>query len=192
MGRFASLVDTPKGRESFKAKYNISTWVTIEHCLLGEWYTMRPKGVLVILMIAFIEGGMQIPMGRVIRDFFISHRLCPTQCSLNLFRILGNVNVLNRNRGANFTHHDVNWVYNCQHSKDTGYYFKTRVLSMRLISYILESNNGLDQDFLIISSEWHDGLHCPTQDRKLGGVFICLSKLSLPLDSRALSRSPFF
>ena len=63
---------------------------------------------------------------------------------------------------------------------------------MRLISYIPESNKGLDQDFFIISGEWHDGLHCPTRDKKLGGVFIGLSRLSLPLDSRALSRSPFF
>ena len=50
---------------------------------------------MVIHMIAFIEGGMQILMGRVTRDFLIAHRLCPTQCSPNLFRILGSVDSLN-------------------------------------------------------------------------------------------------
>ena len=26
------------------------------------------------------------------------------------------------------------------------------------------------EDFLIISGEWHDGLHCPTQDGEPGGI----------------------
>ena len=101
--RFASLVYTPEGRESFKAKYNILARVTIEHCLLGEWHTIRPERDVVIPMIAFIKGRMQILMGKVTRDFFISHRLCSTQCSPNLFRILGKVDVLNRKMGVNLT-----------------------------------------------------------------------------------------
>ena len=72
-------------------------------------------------MIAFIEGRMQIPMGRVTRDFLIFYRLCPTQRSPNIFRILGNVDMLNRKMGVNLTHHDVNWVYSCQNSKDMRY-----------------------------------------------------------------------
>ena len=55
---FASLVDTPKGREAFKAKYNKPSEVIIEHYLLGDWHTTRPEGAMVIPMIAFIEGGM--------------------------------------------------------------------------------------------------------------------------------------
>ena len=121
MGRFASLVSTPKVREAFKTKYNIlaKVEIEIEHCHLGEWYTKRPPGAMVIPMIAFIEGGMQIPMGRVTRDFLIFYRLSPTQCSPNVFRILGGVDMLNRKMGVNHTYHDVNWVYSCQNSKDT-------------------------------------------------------------------------
>ena len=63
MGRFASLVDTPKGIESFKAWYNISPGVFIGHCLLGEWHALRSERDAVIPMISFIEGGMKIPMG---------------------------------------------------------------------------------------------------------------------------------
>ena len=73
--------------------------------------------------------------------------------------------------GVNLTHHNVNWVYNCQYLKDTRYYLKTRVSLVRLISCLPESNKSLDQDFLIASGEWNDGLHCPMRDRKLGGVF---------------------
>ena len=73
--------------------------------------------------------------------------------------------------GVNLSGHDVNWVYNCQHLKDNRYYLKTKVPSVKLISCLPESNKGLDQDFLIVSGEWHDGLHCPTWDGQLGGVF---------------------
>lgn len=104
----------------------------------------------------------------------------------NLFRILGSVDALNRKMVVNLTHHDVNWVYNSQYLKDIGYYFKTRVPLVRLISCLLESNKGLDQDFLIVSGEWHDGLHCPTRDGQLGGVFIGLSEPSFPIDSEVL------
>ena len=42
-------------------------------------------------MIAFVEGGMSIPMGRVTRDFLNLYKLFPTQCAANRFRILGSV-----------------------------------------------------------------------------------------------------
>ena len=58
MGRFACLVDTPEGREAFKARYNIPPGVNIQHCLLGEWHALMLEGVMVVPMIAFIEGGM--------------------------------------------------------------------------------------------------------------------------------------
>ena len=28
----------------------------------------------------------------------------------------------------------------------------------------------MDKDFLIVSGEWHDGLHCSTKNGTLGGV----------------------
>ena len=33
---------------------------------------------------------------------------------------------------------------------------------VRLISCILESNKGMDEDFIIVSDEWHDGLYYTT------------------------------
>ena len=110
-------------------------------------------------MIAFIEGGMKIPMGRVTRDLLINYRLFLTQCSPNLFRVLGSIDMINRKMGTNLTWNDVNWVYNCQKGKKADYYFKCRVSTVRLISCIPESNKGMDKDFLIVSGDWHDGLH---------------------------------
>ena len=94
-------------------KYRILSRVSIRYCKQGEWHTLRQEGEVVIPMIAFTEGGMRIPMGRVTRDYLIAHKLSPTQCAPNMFRILGSVDAFNEKIGVNLTHHDVNWVYNC-------------------------------------------------------------------------------
>ena len=69
---------------------------------------MRSEREVVIAIIAFIEERVRIPMGRVTKDFLIAHRLCLTQCSPNMFRILSSVDALNEKMGVNLTHHDVN------------------------------------------------------------------------------------
>ena len=130
----------------------------------------KPLGSIVIPMIAFIEGGMGIPMGRVTRDYLMNYRLTPTQCSLNIFRVLGCVDMLNRKMGTNLTWHDVNWVYDCQKGEKTKYYIKCRVPSVRLISCLPNSSKGMDKNFLIILGDWHDGLHCPTYEGEPGRV----------------------
>ena len=123
-----------------------------------------------IPMIAFIEGGMRIIMGRVMRDYLRFYHLAPTQCVPNVFRILGCVDALNKKMGLRLIHHDVNWVYNLHHLKGKGYYLKTRQPEIRLIQCLPESSKGLNKDFLIVLREWHDGLHCPTEKGQPGVV----------------------
>ena len=96
MGRFARLVDTPKGMAAFRAKYRILDNVELQHCELGEWLVInKPPSLVVIPLIAFIEGGMEIPIGKVTREFLINFRLSPTQCPPNLFRVLGSIDMIN-------------------------------------------------------------------------------------------------
>ena len=133
MGRFKSLVDSKEGMANFRAKYRIPLKVGTRYCKEGQWHTDRQEGEVVILMIAFIEGGMRIPMGTVMRDCFRAHRLAPTQCVPNVFRILGCVDALNEKMRLRLTYHDVNWVYNLHHLKGQGYYLKSRYLEVRLI-----------------------------------------------------------
>ena len=115
MGRFAKLVDTLESMATFRAQYRIPNNVELQHCETGEWLVMnRPTGSVVIPMIAFIECEMEIPMGRVTRDYLMNYRLTPTQCSPNVFRLLGCIDMLNRKMGTNLTWYDVNWVHNCQ------------------------------------------------------------------------------
>ena len=63
----------------------------------------RPHKSVVILMIAFIEGGMKLPIGRVTMDYLINYRLTLTQYFPNIFRILRYVDALNRRIGTTLT-----------------------------------------------------------------------------------------
>ena len=132
---------------------------------------MRREGEVVIPIIAFLERGMRIPMHPVMRDYLKHFRLAPIQCAVNVFRILGSVDVLNEQMGLGLTHHDVNWCYNLQYLKGKTYYMKARDERVQLIQCLLESSKGLNKDFLIVSRAWHDGLPCPTKEGTPGGAF---------------------
>ena len=88
-----------------------------------------------------------------------------------MFRILGSVDALNEKMGVNLTHYDVNYIYNRHKLTRQGYYLKTREPPVRLISCLPESNKVMNKDFLIVSEEWHDGLHCPTREGTPSGLF---------------------
>ena len=108
MGRFKHLVDSEEGMKSFRTKYNIPPHVGIRYAAQGEWFNKRKTGEVVIPMIAFIEGGMTIPMGTLTRNFLRFFRLSPTLCTPNIIRVLGSIKVLNERMNLNLTHHDVN------------------------------------------------------------------------------------
>ena len=170
MGRFKCLVKSEEGMASFRAQYRIPPNVNLRYCEEGEWFERRRAGEVMISMIAFIEGGIRIPMGRVMRDYLRFYLLAPTQCVPNVFRILGCVDTLNEKMGLGLTHHDVNWVYNLHHLKGKGYYLKTRQLEIKLILCLPESSKRLNKDFLIVSRRWHDGIPCPMQEGQPGVV----------------------
>ena len=137
--------------EKFIADYRIPSNIGLRYCKEGEWHFMKEGGKVVIPMIAFIEGGMRFPMGSVMRDYLRHFLLAPTQCAVNLFRILSCVDALNEKMGLRLTHHDVNWCYNLQHLSGKSYYMKARDDKVRLIQCLPESSKGLNKDFLIVS-----------------------------------------
>ena len=95
MCRFAGLVDTLENMAAFRARYRIPNDVELQHYELGEWLFMnRPPSSIVILMITFIKGGMEIPIGRVTRYFLMNYRLTPTQYSPNIFRVLDSIDMI--------------------------------------------------------------------------------------------------
>ena len=142
----------------------------LQYCSTEQIITDREMGEVIIPMIAFIEGGMTIPMGRITRDYLIAHRLCPHQCAPNMFRILGCVDALNEHLQLGLTWHDVVHMYEFHSQADGGYYLKSWSAMVRLISCLPKSNKGMKDDYLIISGPWHDGLPCPVQERETSGV----------------------
>ena len=114
---------------------------------MGEWHFKRETGAVVISVLAFVEGGIRIPMGPVTRGYLRYFRLAPTQCADNVFRILGCVDALNEKIGLRLTHHDVNWCYNLQKLKGKTYYIRSRDERVRLIQYLPDSNKGLNKAY---------------------------------------------
>ena len=118
--------------KSFRTKDNILPHVGVRYTAQGEYFDERKTGKVVIPMIAFIEGGMTIPVGALTRNFLRFFRLSPTQCVPNMFRVLGSVEALNERTNLNLTHHDVNWIYNLHNLKGQGCYLKSRNPAVRL------------------------------------------------------------
>ena len=170
MGRFESLIDSPLKIELFKQKYNIPQEVGLRYCSTEQIVIDRETREVIIPMIAFIEGGMTIPIGRITRNYLIAHRLCPHQCALNMFRILGCIDALNEHLQLGLTWHNVVYMYEFHSQADGGYYLKSWSAVVRLISCLPKSNKGMKNDYFIVLGPWHDGLHCPIQEREPGGV----------------------
>ena len=170
MGRFKYLVDSLALTKIFKEKYHIPQEVSLRFCSPEGLAFDREVREVIISMIAFIEGGMTLPMGRITRDYLRNHRLCPQQWAPNFFRILGAIDTLNRHLGLGLTWHDVVHLYEGHKQKGVGFYLKSWPDAVRLISYLPKSNKGMKDDYLITSGPWHDSLPCPTQLGEPGGV----------------------
>ena len=130
---FRCLVKSEEGIRNFRSKYRIPSMVHMRYAAQKEWVDAKQIGEVVIPMIAFIEGGMTIPMGSITRSYLSFFRLSPTQCAPNMFRVLGSIDVLNERIDLKLTHHDVNCVYNLHHLKGQGYYLRSRSPEVRLI-----------------------------------------------------------
>ena len=170
MGRFKYLVDSPALIEIFKEKYHIPQDVSLRYCPPKGIAFDREVGEVVIPMIAFIKGGMTLPMGGITRDYLRNHRLCPHQCAPNLFKVLGAVDALNQHLELGLTWLDVVHLYEGHKQKGVGFYHKSQSDVVSLISCLPKSNKGMKDDYLIALGPWHDGVPCPTQLGEPGGV----------------------
>ena len=170
MGRFERLVKTPALIELFKEKYHIPQEVSIRYCSTEGLEFDLEVGEVIIPMIAFIEGGMTILMGRITRDYLRAHRLCPQQCAPNFFRFLGAIDTLDRHLGLGLTWYDVAHLYEGHIEVRAGFYLKSRSDIVKLISCLPKSNKGMKYDFLIVSGPWSDGLPCLTKLGEPGEV----------------------
>ena len=170
MGRFERLVKTPALIESFKKKYHIPQEVSVRHCTTEGVEFDQKVGNVVILMIAFIEGGMTVPIGRITRDYLRAYRLCPHQCAPNFFRVLGSIDTLDRHLGLGLTWYDVTHLYEGHIETRAEFYLKSCSSVVKLIFCLPKSNKGMKDDYLILSGPSNDSLPCPTKLEEPGGA----------------------
>ena len=69
MSKLKKLVETEEVMEKFIADYRIPPNVSLRHCKVREWHLQRRTGEVVIPVLTFVEGGMRIPMGLVMRSY---------------------------------------------------------------------------------------------------------------------------
>ena len=170
MGRFERLVKTPALIELFKEKYYILQELVVRHCTTEGVEFDRKVGEVVIPMIAFIEWGMTVPMGRITRDYLRAHKLYPHQCAPNFFRVLGSIDALDWHLGLGLTWYDIAHLYEGHIESRAGFYLKSHSSVVKLVSCLPKSNKGMKDNYLILSSLWSDGLACPTKLGKPGGA----------------------
>ena len=80
------------------------------------------------------------------------------------------MDALNEQMCLALTWHDVVHMYECHSLADAGYYLKSQSTIVRLVSCLPKFNKGMKDNYLIASEEWHNDLHCPTQEGKPGGI----------------------
>ena len=82
MGKFKYLVDNPALIEIFKEKYHISQEVSLRYCSPEGLAFDREVGEVLIPMIAFIEGGITLPMGRTTEITYVTIGFAPNSAHL--------------------------------------------------------------------------------------------------------------
>ena len=77
MGRFKKLIESEEAMEKFVVDYKSPDNVGLRYCKEGDWHIMRREGEVVIPIIAFLKGGISLPMRLVVRDYLRHFRLAP-------------------------------------------------------------------------------------------------------------------
>ena len=110
---------------------------------------------MIIPLVSFKEGGVRIPLGKLMTNFLRHFKLCPNQYTPNIFRVVSSVAEQNKRLSLNLSEHDINQVYSCQDNSTLGYYFKFRHGEVRLVSYLPDSDKETEGDFLMITGNQH-------------------------------------
>ena len=122
MWKFKSMVDMPERLTEFKRVYGIPENVKVRYCPKSEVVFSRGEGRVIIPLVMFVEGGVRIPMSKLLTNFLKHFKVFPDQCTSNVFRVVSSVDELNRRLGLSLTKHDINYVYSFQDSKTLGFY----------------------------------------------------------------------
>ena len=109
------MVDTFERLVEFRRVYEIPENVGLSYCPESEVEFLRGKGRGITPLVAFVVGGgggrFIILLNKLLTDFLRNFKVCPNQCTPNVFRVVNSVVELNRRLGLSLTEHEINHVY---------------------------------------------------------------------------------
>lgn len=85
MGRFRSLVGTPKGLTTYRANFGNLDNIRVCYFLDGEVDFRRGIETVIIPLVAIVEGGARILMSKLLTNFLRYFKICLEQVRRKYF-----------------------------------------------------------------------------------------------------------
>ena len=102
-------------------------------------------------------------------QFLIHFRLSPLQCVPNVFRVVMGTTILMDKLGLKLTVYDITYVYRLQKTGRNQDTLVAHNSDRKLVTGLLDSSKGRDEDFLVITGNWQNPLiSCPLIPEELG------------------------
>ena len=132
-------------------------------------------------------------MDPLLADFLSYFSLAPSQVYPNVFRIVMGTVKLNRRLRLELSMYDIVLTYIFHNNtKIEAFSLRPRDVNYTLVNGLPDTNLGFDEDFLIVSGEWHlPGRWCPTKEG-VPGLTVLTRPIAWSLHDAVLTFLSFF